>query len=174
MRAARRDPRSPASTDPRAHRSWACLPSGHLAPTSSAPSDEPSEHAGSQAAQRDLGQDHDRDEPDHPRPDLHADARLAAGLEERLSRLAERRATGQLRQLAQQGLVDTEIAKLLRIRYHQPRELGANDALVAALRHADQVHPFLGRREPAAVLARSDLLEIDDGALPVRGDDANL
>src|SRR3989442_3579424 len=94
--------------------------------------------------------------------------------QERVFRLRERRAARQLRQLAQERFVHAEIAKLLSVRYHQSRELRTDDAVVPALHHAHEVDAFLRRREPAAIPAGTDLLEVDHGPLPVGCDHADL
>src|SRR3977135_3758485 len=80
---------------------------------------DPQERRRSQPPQGDLRHDQHRDEPDHPRPDVDRDARLPPRLEEGLTRIVERAASGELRYLAERGLIDTEVAKLLRVRYHQ-------------------------------------------------------
>src|SRR5438128_3820998 len=74
---------------------------------------QPQERRRSQPPQGDLRHDQHRDEPDHPRPDVDRDARLPPRLEEGLTRVVERAASGELRHLAQRRLIDTEVAKLL-------------------------------------------------------------
>src|SRR4029078_10657465 len=86
----------------------------------------------------------------------------------------QRTATGELGQITQQRFVDAEITQLLRIRYHQTRELGANDPLPLPLGHADEVDTFVGGRGAAAVAPGPDLLEGDYRALAVRRHHADL
>ena len=129
---------------------------------------------GAHPPERDLGNQHHRDQPHEPRPEVEGQTRLAPVLEERVLRLGEDTAARQLRQLAQERLVDAQVPELLGIRYHQTGELGAHHLLGPPLGHADQVHAFLGRREAPAVAPGTDLLELDHGALLVRRDHADL
>ena len=68
---------------------------------------------------------------------------------------------GQLRDLAQERVVDAQVAKLLGIRYHQARELRSHHAVAPPLGHAHQVDALLAAREtgrdtrPGPICSRS-------------------
>src|SRR5262249_14713072 len=97
-------------------------PTGGLATATPAgrpqPATHPDEAVRTQASQRHVRDEKDRDETHQPWPHVHRDARLATPFEERVARTFQRTAARQLGQLAEQGLIDAQVAELLRIRYH--------------------------------------------------------
>src|SRR5262245_24008961 len=80
--------------------------------------DQPFKCSGTNAPERDIRDQQERDQPDQPRPDLHSDARLAPSRQEGVLRLRQGPSARQLGELAQEALVDTQVAQLLSIRYH--------------------------------------------------------
>src|SRR5262249_1811863 len=127
-----------------------------------------------ESPQRDLGHHHHGHKADEPGPHVDADARLAAASLERLAGLTQRTPSRQLRQLPETRFVDSEVAELLCIRYHQPRQLRSDHAFLPPLADADQVDALLLGLEPATVAPGADLLQIDDAPLTIGRHDAHL
>src|SRR5262249_19867671 len=114
-----------------------------------------------ESPQRDLGHHHHGHKANEPGPHVDADARLPAAPLERLAGLTHRPPARQLRKLPEAGFIDSEVAELLCIRYHQPRQLGPDHSLLPPLADADQVDTLLLGLEPPTVAAGADLLQID-------------
>src|SRR5262250_246307 len=143
-------------------------------PATAADPTDPPEGGRPQPTQGDLRHDHHRDQPDHPWPDVDGDPRVPTRLEKRVTGIVERSTPRELGHLAQHGLVDAEIAKLLRVRYHQAGQLRAHDSFVTPLGHPDQVDAFLWRGEATPVSTGCRLLKVDDRPLAVRRDHPHL
>src|SRR3970282_587806 len=138
------------------------------------PRQHPSERAGADTPERNLGHQQERARAAQPRPQVQGETGLPAALQEDVARLAHRAAARQLRDLPEKCLVHAQVPELLRIGYHQPRQLRADHLVALALRHADEGDALLRGAEAPAVPAGADLLELHHGALLVGRPHADL
>src|SRR6202162_934012 len=132
------------------------------------------ECAGAHAPERNVGHQQERGRAEQPWPQVQRETRLPAALQEDVARTAHRAAARQLRDLPEECLVHAQVPELLRIGYHQPRQLRADHLVALALRHADEVDALLRGWEAPAVPAGANLLELHHGALLVGRHDADL
>src|SRR5215475_3071458 len=73
----------------------------------------PRERTGAEPPERDFRHDQGRHRAHQPGPDLDGDPRLSPRLQEHVLGILDRAPAGQLGDLAQEGIVDAEVAQLL-------------------------------------------------------------
>src|SRR3972149_9584534 len=134
----------------------------------------PPERAGADTPERNVGHPQKRGRAEQPRPQVQRETGLPAALQEDVARPAHRAAARQLRDLPETCLVHAQAPELLRIGYHQPRQLRADHLVALALRHADEVDALLRGGGAPAVPGGPDLLELHHGALLVGRHHADL